>query len=178
VSGSPKIGTQSSGQNGGWSFTSRADVDLDGGATSDGRPPGVAHEEIRIPEHAQDLVGVAGFAMPPSAQKAWVGAASMTSVVGSPTLPMGEMRRSRPIQTGPWRTDRYRERGREMTNPMKATGVIQADAPRRASPRSTSTMSRAVDLHGDPATRRQRPVHNRDRDQDALRWTRIAALDA
>jgi hypothetical protein len=55
--------------------------------------------------------------MPPSAQKAWVGAASMTSVVGSPTLPMGEMRRSRPIQTGPWRTDRYRERGHRDDEP-------------------------------------------------------------
>jgi hypothetical protein len=60
-----------------------------------------------------------GFAMPPSAQKAWVGAASTTSVVGSSTLPTLELRRSGAsrIQTGPWRTDRYRERGHRDDEP-------------------------------------------------------------
>jgi hypothetical protein len=45
-----------------------------------------------------------GFATPPSARKAWVGAASTTSVVGSSTLPTLELRRSgaSPIQPGPF----------------------------------------------------------------------------
>ena len=64
----------------------------------------------------------------------------------------------------------------ELTEPMRTTGVLQADGTiaARADDRRRARRPRGR-LHGDPAARRQRPVHDGDGDQDAVHRPRLSS---
>ena len=66
----------------------------------------------------------------------------------------------------------------EMTARMKG-GVLQADGSIAAEPTmDVEHVARAVRLHGQPAAGRQRAVHDRDGDQDAVRRPGLSAQGA